>query len=88
MPGKVLMSETPPTPTQPGFLKRLAIAGLNIFSTLNVGLILAYFVIREVSQNKLWFIQALHYVLPWLFLPLIILLLLAFLFLRVCRRAT
>jgi endonuclease/exonuclease/phosphatase (EEP) superfamily protein YafD len=74
------MSETHPTPTQPGFLKRLALAGLNIFSTLNVGLILAYFVIRELSQNRLWFIQALHYVLPWLFTPLILLLLFAILF--------
>jgi vancomycin resistance protein VanJ len=49
-------------------------AGLNILVPLNVGLILIYYLIREVAQTKLWYIQALHYVLPWLFLPLIVLL--------------
>lgn len=73
------MSEKLPAPPQSNFLKRLALAGLNILVPLTVGLILAYFVIRGVSQTKLWFIQASHYVLPWLFIPLIILLPLAIL---------
>lgn len=68
------MSSESPAPQQPGFLKRLALAGLNILVPLNVGLILAYYVIRESSQTKLWFIQALHYVLPWLFVPVLLLL--------------
>jgi vancomycin resistance protein VanJ len=68
------MSIEPPAPSKPSFLKRLAVAGLNILVPLTVGLILAYFVIHELSQTKLWFIQALHYILPWLFLPLMLLL--------------
>jgi vancomycin resistance protein VanJ len=73
------MSIESTAPPQPGFLKRLAKAGLNILIPLNVGLILAYYMIREVSQTKLWFIQALHYVLPWLFIPLVPLLFMAIL---------
>jgi len=73
------MSIESPAPSQPGFLKRLALAGLNILVPLTVGFILAYYVIREVSPTKLWFIQALHYVLPWLFIPLVMLLPLAIL---------
>jgi vancomycin resistance protein VanJ len=41
--------------------------------------ILAYYLIREVSQTKLWYIQALHYILPWLFVPLVPLLIMAIL---------
>ncbi|OGO19167.1 MAG: hypothetical protein A2Z14_06610 [Chloroflexi bacterium RBG_16_48_8] len=73
------MSIESPAPSQPGFLKRLVLAGLNILIPLTVGFILAYYVIRELSQTKLWFIQALHYVLPWLFIPLVMLLPLAIL---------
>jgi endonuclease/exonuclease/phosphatase (EEP) superfamily protein YafD len=73
------MSIESPAPSRPTFARRLAIAGLNILIPLNVGFILAYYVIREVSQTKLWYIQALHYVLPWLFIPLIPLLLIAIL---------
>jgi endonuclease/exonuclease/phosphatase (EEP) superfamily protein YafD len=54
-------------------------AGLNILIPLNVGFIFAYYVVREISKTKLWYIQALHYVLPWLFIPLIPLLLIAIL---------
>jgi vancomycin resistance protein VanJ len=73
------MPEKLPAPAQSNFLKRLTLAGLNILIPLTVGLVFAYFVIRGVSQTKLWFIQALHYVLPWLFIPPIILLPLAIL---------
>jgi vancomycin resistance protein VanJ len=73
------MSIESPTPAKPGLLKRLALAGLNILTPVTVGLILAYYVIRELSQTKLWYIQALHYVLPWLFIPIIPLLLIAIL---------
>jgi vancomycin resistance protein VanJ len=68
------MSSESPSPQQPCFLKRLALAGLNVLVPLNVGVILAYYVIREISPTKLWFIQALHYVLPWLFVPMLLLL--------------
>ena len=73
------MSIEPSAPPKPNFLQRLAMAALNILVPLNVGLILAYYLIREISQNKIWFIQALHYILPWLFIPLLLLLPLAIL---------
>ena len=73
------MSIESPAPPQPNFLKRLSMAALNILVPLNVGLILAYYLIREVSQTKLWYIQALHYILPWLFVPLVPLLFLSIL---------
>ncbi len=73
------MSIESPAQSHPGFPKRLALACLNILVPLNVGLILAYYVIREISQTKLWYIQAIHYILPWLFIPLVLLLPLAIL---------
>ncbi|MFQ6102384.1 MAG: endonuclease/exonuclease/phosphatase family protein [Anaerolineae bacterium] len=56
------------------FLKRLAIAGVNLLTPLHAGLIVAYFVLRWLGGGDLWFVDALGYVLPWLFGPLLVLL--------------
>ena len=58
----------------PGFLKRLAIAGVNLLTPLHAGLIIAYFALRWLGGGGLWFADALGYVLPWLFAPLLVLL--------------
>jgi hypothetical protein len=53
---------------RPGFLKRLAIAGVNLLTPLHAGLIVAYYVLRWLGRGDLWFVDAIAYVLPWLFL--------------------
>ena len=58
----------------PGFLKRLAVAGVNLLTPLHAGVIVTYFVLRWTGGGDLWFVDALSYVLPWLFAPLIVLL--------------
>jgi vancomycin resistance protein VanJ len=58
----------------PGFLKRLAIAGINLLTPLQAGLIVAYFALRWLGGGDLWFVDGLGYVLPWLFGPLVVLL--------------
>jgi endonuclease/exonuclease/phosphatase (EEP) superfamily protein YafD len=60
--------------TRPGFLKRLAVAGANLLTPLHAGLIGAYFGLRWLGAGDLWFLDALGYILPWLFVPLIVLL--------------
>ncbi len=62
------------TPPPPGFLKRLAIAGVNLLTPLHAGLIFTYFALRWLGGGDLWFVDALGYVLPWLFVPLVVLL--------------
>jgi len=62
------------TSPPPGFLKRLAIAGVNLLTPLHAGVIVTYFVLRWTDGSDLWFVDALSYVLPWLFAPLIVLL--------------
>lgn len=57
-----------------GFLKRLAIAGVNLLTPLHAGLIVTYFALRWLGGGDLWFVDALGYVLPWLFAPLVALL--------------
>ena len=56
------------------FLKRLAIAGLNTLTPLHAGLTVAYFALRWLGGGDLWFVDALSYILPWLFAPLVVLL--------------
>jgi vancomycin resistance protein VanJ len=56
------------------FLKRLILAGINLLTPLQAGLLVVYYALRELGGGDLWFIDALSYVLPWLFLPLVILL--------------
>ncbi len=70
----MLMSSKTATSRGPGFLKRLAIAGINLLTPLHAGLIVAYFALRWLGGGDLWFVDALSYVLPWLFAPLIVLL--------------
>lgn len=55
------------------FLKRLAIAGINLLVPLHTGLITGYFVMRWLGWGDLWFVDALAFVLPWLFAPLVVL---------------
>jgi len=64
------MSGKPVTSPRPGFLKRLAIAGVNLLTPLHAGLIATYFALRWLGGGDLWFVDALGYVLPWLFAPL------------------
>ena len=64
----------PPASSPPGFLKRLAIAGVNLLAPLHAGLIITYFALRWLGGGDLWFVDALGYVLPWLFVPLVVLL--------------
>ena len=56
---------------QPGFAKRLAMAGTNLLIPLHTGLLVAYFILRELGGRDLWFIEACGFVLFWLFLPLV-----------------
>jgi endonuclease/exonuclease/phosphatase (EEP) superfamily protein YafD len=66
-------------PSQPSFAKRLALAGLNLLVPLHTGLLVAYYVASLSGGCDLWFVDAIGYVLPWLFLPTLILLPLALL---------
>ena len=65
------MAKIPPAS---GFFRRLAIAGVNLLTPLHAGLLVAYFALRWLGGGDLWFIDALGYVLPWLFVPLVVLL--------------
>jgi endonuclease/exonuclease/phosphatase (EEP) superfamily protein YafD len=74
------MPEPTRIPTQrPGFVKRLALAGLNLLVPLHTGLIVSYYVVALLGGRDLWFIDAIGYVLPWLFFPTLFLLPLALL---------
>lgn len=57
-----------------GFPRRLAIAGVNLLVPLHTTLILAYYSMRWLGRDDLWYIDATSYVLPWLFVPLLCLL--------------
>ena len=57
-----------------GFFMRLTIAGLNLLTPLQTGLLVIYYALRELGGGDLWFIDALSYILPWLYLPFISLL--------------
>lgn len=56
---------------RPRFLRRLAFAAANLLTPLHAAFILAYFALRWLGRSDLWFVDALGYVLPWLFLPLV-----------------
>jgi endonuclease/exonuclease/phosphatase (EEP) superfamily protein YafD len=56
------------------FMKRLTVAGLYVLTPLQTGLLVTYYALRELGGGELWFIDALSYILPWLYLPFIILL--------------
>lgn len=64
------MTSTP----RPGFLKRFACAGVDLLTPLHCAVIIAYFGARRLGAGDHWLVDALAYVLPWLFAPLIVLL--------------
>ena len=53
------MPGQPVTSPRPGFLKRLAIAGVNLLTPLHAGLIATYFALRWLGGGDLWFVDAL-----------------------------
>ena len=57
-----------------GFLKRLMVAGLHVLTPLQTGLLITYYTMRELGRGDFWIIDALSYILPWMYLPFIILL--------------
>jgi endonuclease/exonuclease/phosphatase (EEP) superfamily protein YafD len=69
---------------QTGFSRRFALAVVGALVPLHTGLIVAYFLARWLGGNVLWFVDAAGYVLPWLFVPSLLLLPVALL-LRRCR---
>jgi endonuclease/exonuclease/phosphatase (EEP) superfamily protein YafD len=58
--------------SRPG--KRLFRASFTLTIATYVGLLAAYFVLHMLGSEGLWFIEALGYVVPWLFAPLLVLL--------------
>lgn len=66
------MSSEPGSRTDRPFLQRLCIAGMNLLIPLHTALLAAYFIARELSQGKFWFVRMMSYGLPWLFSPLIL----------------
>lgn len=59
--------------SKPGFFKRLGIAAIHLLVPVHTGLIVFYFVFHALSGSDLWFIDALGFVLPLLFIPSIVL---------------
>jgi vancomycin resistance protein VanJ len=68
------MQRVTSVPSQPGFAKRLALAGLNLLVPLHLGILAAYYVLWLLGERELWFVDAIGYVLPWLFVPTLVLL--------------
>jgi endonuclease/exonuclease/phosphatase (EEP) superfamily protein YafD len=67
------------TRSQPGFAKRTALAGLNLLVPLQTGILVAYYALWVLGGRDLWFVDAIGYMLPWLFVPSVLLLPLALL---------
>jgi len=61
-------------PDRPGFLRRLGIAGSNVLTPLHTALIATYTAIRWLGAGDWWLVDALGYILPWLFVPSLVLL--------------
>jgi vancomycin resistance protein VanJ len=57
-----------------GFFKRLGVSAFGALVSLHTGLIAAYFIARWLGGNRPWFVDATGYVLPWLFVPSLLLL--------------
>jgi len=58
----------------PGFLKRLVLAGVHLLVPLHTGSLLAYYLVRWLGGQGFWLVDALSYILPWLFVPTVLLL--------------
>jgi len=67
---------------QASFLRRFVVTVLGVLASLHACLIVAYFFARWLSGNSLWLVDAAGYILPWLFVPSLLLLPAALL---VCR---
>jgi vancomycin resistance protein VanJ len=63
--------------TTPSFFRRLSIAAAQLLISLHTGLVVIYYVLHALSGSDLWFIDALGFLLPWLFIPSLVLLPLA-----------
>ncbi len=57
-----------------GFLPRLANAGVNIFALILAATIGGYYPVRWMGFTQFWIIDLIGHILPWLFLPSIVLL--------------
>ena len=57
-----------------GLLRRFVVVAFGVLVALHAGLIVAYFFVRWLSGNSLWFVDAAGYILPWLFAPSLLLL--------------
>jgi endonuclease/exonuclease/phosphatase (EEP) superfamily protein YafD len=55
-------------------LRRFAIAGVSVLAVSHAGLLVAYFVARALFGHALWIMDAAAYILPWLFVPALLLL--------------
>lgn len=56
------------------FLRRFTGIILGVLVSLHAGLIVAYFLARWLSGNSLWLVDVVAYILPWLFIPSLLLL--------------
>jgi endonuclease/exonuclease/phosphatase (EEP) superfamily protein YafD len=59
---------------RPGLGTRLSHAALNLAVAAHLGLLVAYFGLHALGGERLWYVEALGYVAPWLFAPLLVLL--------------
>ncbi len=57
--------------SQPSRFKRSIITSINLLPPLHTGVLVIYFLTRWIGGGKSSFIDALSYILPWLFVPLI-----------------
>jgi endonuclease/exonuclease/phosphatase (EEP) superfamily protein YafD len=57
-----------------GFVERLFLAGSNLLTPLHTALVVAYFVAHAFSGDLLWPVDSFGYLLPWFFIPSLILL--------------
>ncbi|MBN1810201.1 MAG: endonuclease/exonuclease/phosphatase family protein [Anaerolineae bacterium] len=57
-----------------GFFKRFGTGVFGVLVLFHAGLIVAYFVTRWLGGASVWFVDAAAYVLPWLFVPSLLLL--------------
>ena len=71
------MSEQSSGTSTPGFFKRLGIAAAQLLIPIHTSLIVGYFALHTVSGSDLGFIDVLGFILPWLFIPSVVLLPLA-----------
>jgi endonuclease/exonuclease/phosphatase (EEP) superfamily protein YafD len=57
--------------------RRLIAAALDLRAIIQFSVLAIYFLLRALSDDSLWFVDVLSYVLPWAFAPLVVLILAA-----------